>query len=485
MEINRRSLGLYLGPCVLIAGLLTGPPAGLEANEWAVALVAILMATWWISEAMPLAATALVPIVLFPALDVMAPGDVTRAYGNDLIYLFLGGFLIAVTMQRWNLHRRIALHTINLVGTDPRRMILGFMLATALLSMWISNTATAMMMLPIAMAVLQQSREEADRAGEALSAGFGVALMLGIAYSASIGGVATLIGTPPNAVLAGMANELYGIDISFAAWMAFGLPLSVIMLALTWAYLAFGTHGRNLSKLPGGRDLVRRELQEIGRIGVSERRVLIVFVTVALAWVFRGFLPEGALNQVNDSSIAIAGALVLFLLSAGDGSGERLLNWKTAVTIPWDIVLLFGGGFALAAGFTQSGLSETMATGLEGLAGVPVILMIAACVALVVFLTEVTSNTATATLFVPLMGSLAVAIGFHPLALMAAVAVAASCAFMLPVATPPNAVVFGSRAVTVPQMAKAGFLLNFVTIVLTTAFIYWLLPVVMGISLQP
>ena len=484
MALSRQSVGLYLGPSILVAGLVTGPPAGLESSEWAVALVAILMATWWISEALPLAATALVPIVLFPALDVLAPGDVTRAYGNDLIYLFLGGFLIAVTMQRWNLHRRIALHTINLVGTDPRRMILGFMLATAVLSMWISNTATAMMMLPIAMAVLQQSREDANRAGETLSGGFGVALMLGIAYSASIGGVATLIGTPPNAVLAGMANELYGIEISFAAWMAFGLPLSVIMLAMTWAYLAFGRHGRDLARLPGGRDLVRRELEEIGSIGVAERRVLIVFVSVALAWVFRGFLPEGALNQINDSSIAIAGALALFLLAAGDGSGERLLNWKTAVTIPWDIVLLFGGGFALAAGFTESGLSETMATGLEGLAGVPVLLMIAACVALVVFLTEVTSNTATATLFVPLMGALAVAIGFHPLALMAAVAVAASCAFMLPVATPPNAVVFGSRAVTVPQMARAGLLLNVMTIVLTTAFIYWVLPAVMGISLQ-
>ncbi|SEO79386.1 SLC13 family permease [Aquisalimonas asiatica] len=484
MALSRQSVGLYLGPSVLIAGLLTGPPAGLESNEWAVALVAILMATWWISEALPLAATALVPIVLFPALDVLAPGDVTRAYGNHLIYLFLGGFLIAVTMQRWNLHRRIALHTINLVGTDPRRMILGFMLATAVLSMWISNTATAMMMLPIAMAVLQQSREEADRAGETLSGGFGVALMLGIAYSASIGGVGTLIGTPPNAVLAGMANELYGIEISFAAWMAFGVPLSAIMLAMTWVYLAFGRHGRDLARLPGGRDLVRRELEEIGSIGVAERRVLIVFVSVALAWVFRGFLPEGTLNQINDSSIAIAGALALFLLSAGDGSGERLLDWKTAVTIPWDIVLLFGGGFALAAGFTESGLSETMATGLEGLAGIPVLLMIAACVALVVFLTEVTSNTATATLFVPLMGALAVAIGFHPLALMAAVAVAASCAFMLPVATPPNAVVFGSRAVTVPQMARAGLLLNLVTIVLTTAFIYWVLPAVMGISLQ-
>ncbi len=478
-----RRIGLWLGPIILFAGLLAGPPPGLESVEWAVALVAVLMATWWISEALPLAATALVPIVAFPALDVLAPGDVTRAYGNDLIYLFLGGFFIAVTIQRWGLHRRIALHTINLAGTDPRRMILGFMLATAFLSMWISNTATAMMMLPIALAVLQQCRDEAEREGGELPSGFGVALMLGIAYGASIGGVATLIGTPPNAVLAGMAQELYGIEIAFGTWMLFGLPLSVLMLAFTWAFLAYGRHGRQLSSLPGGRELIRRELDEIGTMSGPERRVLVVFVLVALAWITRGFWPEGMLNQVGDASIAMAGALALFMMPAGDGSGTRLLDWGTAVKVPWDIVLLFGGGFALAAGFTSSGLSETIATSLQVLGGAPALLMIAACVAMVVFLTEVTSNTATATLFIPLMGALAVATGFHPLALMAAVAVAASCAFMLPVATPPNAVVFGSRAVTVPQMARAGLALNVMTILLATAFIYWLLPLVMGISL--
>ncbi|MCH8505536.1 MAG: SLC13 family permease [Ectothiorhodospiraceae bacterium] len=484
MGYKGRSIGLLIGPAVLILGLLFGPPPGLEAVEWAVALVAIMMATWWISEALPLAATALVPIVAFPALDVLAPGDVTRAYGNDLIYLFLGGFFIAVTMQRWELHRRIALHTINLVGTDPRRMILGFMVSTAFLSMWISNTATAMMMLPIALAVLQQAREEAEKEGGELPSGFGVALMLGIAYSASIGGVATLIGTPPNAVLAGMAQELYEVEIGFGRWMLFGVPLSALMLALTWAYLAYGSHGRQLSSLPGGRELVRRELAAIGGMRPPEKRVLVVFVLVALAWITRGFWPEGMLNQVGDASIAMAGALALFVLPAGDGSGTRLLDWDTAVKVPWDIVLLFGGGFALAAGFTSSGLSETVAGSLEALGGAPAILVITACVALVVFLTEVTSNTATATLFIPLMGALAVATGFHPLVLMAAVAVAASCAFMLPVATPPNAVVFGSRAVTVPQMAKAGLALNVMTIVLGTAFIYLLLPMVMGITLR-
>ncbi|MFP4130362.1 MAG: SLC13 family permease [Halorhodospira sp.] len=479
----RQRIGLILGPAVAIGGYLMGAPAGLTPAEWSVALVAILMAIWWISEALPLAATALVPIVAFPLLGVLPVGEVTEAYGNDLIYLFLGGFFIAVTMQRWQLHRRIALHTISLVGPSPRRVILGFMLATAGLSMWISNTATAMMMLPIALAVLRQSEEEAQQRGEPLPRGFGVVLMLGVAYSASIGGIATLIGTPPNAVLAGQAQELYDIEITFASWMAFGLPLSLLFLGIAWAYLAFGRHCRGLGSLASGREPVRQELAALGRMDRAERRVLAVFALVAAAWVGRGFLPEGVLEEVGDASIAMAGTLALFLLPSGRGQGERLLDWQTAVQIPWDIVLLFGGGFALAAGFDASGLSESLAEALELLDGASILLILAACVALVVFLTEVTSNTATATVFVPLMGALATAMGFNPVVLMAAVAVAASCAFMLPVATPPNAVVFGSQALTVPDMARAGLVLNLITIALTTAFVYLLLPLALGVEL--
>ncbi|MFP4648217.1 MAG: SLC13 family permease [Halorhodospira sp.] len=484
MESYRQRIGLFLGPLVAIGGYLIDAPGGLSQDEWSVALVAILMAIWWISEALPLAATALVPIVAFPLLGVLPVGDVTEAYGNDLIYLFLGGFFIAVTMQRWELHRRIALHTINLVGPSPRRIVLGFMLATAGLSMWISNTATAMMMLPIALAVLHQSEEEAQQRGEPLPRGFGVVLMLGVAYSASIGGIATLIGTPPNAVLAGQAQELYDIEITFASWMAFGLPLAILFLGIAWLYLAFGRHCRNLGQLASGRETIRQELESLGRMDSAERRVLTVFVLVALAWISRGFLPEGVLEEVGDASIAMAGVLALFLLPSGKQKGQRLLNWETAVKIPWDIVLLFGGGFALAAGFGASGLSESLAEGLEVLDGASIFLIIATCVALVVFLTEVTSNTATATVFVPLMGALAMAMGFNPLILMAAVAVAASCAFMLPVATPPNAVVFGSQALTVPDMARAGMVLNLITIALTTVFVYFLLPLALGVELS-
>lgn len=483
MDGYRQRIGLLLGPLAALGGYLAGAPEGLTPAEWSVALVAILMAIWWISEALPLAATALVPIVAFPLLGVLPVGEVTEAYGNDLIYLFLGGFFIAVTMQRWGLHRRIALHTINLVGPSPRRVILGFMLATAGLSMWISNTATAMMMLPIALAVLRQSEDEAGQRGEALPRGFGVALMLGVAYAASIGGIATLIGTPPNAVLAGQVQELYGVEITFAGWMAFGLPLSLLFLGIAWLYLAFGRHCRHLGQLASGREPIRQELAALGRMDRAERRVLAVFALVAAAWVGRGFLPAGVLEALGDASIAIAGALALFLLPSGRRRGERLLDWETAVQIPWDIVLLFGGGFALAAGFGASGLSESLAEGLEVLDGVSILLILAACVTLVVFLTEVTSNTATATVFVPLMGALATAMGFNPVVLMAAVAVAASCAFMLPVATPPNAVVFGSQALTVPDMARAGLVLNLITIVLTTAFVYLLLPVALGVEL--
>lgn len=483
MESYRQRIGLFLGPVVFVIGLLIGPPAGLEEGEWAVAMVVILMAIWWISEAIPLAATALIPVVAFPALGVMQVGDVTQAYGHHLIFLFLGGFFIAVTMQRWNLHRRIALQTINLVGPQPQRMILGFMLATAGLSMWISNTATSMMMLPIALAVLTQSRDEAEEHGEQLPRGFGVALMLGVAYAASIGGIATLIGTPPNAVLAGQLEELYGIDITFASWMAFGLPMSLLFLGITWLFLAYGRNCRGLKSLPGGQERIGAELNAIGAMSSAEKRVLIVFVTVALAWILRGFLPEGMLDKLGDASIAIAGAMALFLLPSGQEKGERLLDWETAAKIPWDIVLLFGGGFAIAAGFAATGLSQTLAESLEILGNVPVILIIAACVTLVVFLTEVTSNTATATVFIPLMGALAVATGFNPMVLMAAVAVAASCAFMLPVATPPNAVVFGSRSLSIPDMARAGLVLNIFSVLLTTLFVYFLLPAVMGIEL--
>jgi sodium-dependent dicarboxylate transporter 2/3/5 len=454
-----------------------------------VAAVACLMAIWWISEAVPIAATALLPIVLFPLLGVMSTAATTSAYANHLIYLFMGGFLIAVTMQKWNLHRRIAMHTLKRVGVSPNRMILGFMLATAMLSMWISNTATAMMMLPIAMAVINQVEllESAIETGTdtevKMKSNFGVCLMLGIAYSASIGGAATLIGTPPNAILAGMAEKLYGQTISFAGWLAFGLPLSAIMLSLTWLYLTRIAYPLRATALPGVEKLIDQELDQLGPIKREEQWVLGVFMAVSSAWITRGFIDIPALSMVTDASIAMAGALLLFIIPSNLANKEFLLDWKTAAGIPWDIIILFGGGFALAQGFIDSGLSLWIADQLSMLEGSSLFTMIAVVTLTVIFLTEITSNTATATLMIPVLGAVAVAIGVHPYSLIVPAAVAASFAFMLPVATPPNAIVFSSRFVTIPQMAKTGFWLNLLAVGLISLGVYFLLPLVWGIDL--
>jgi len=487
---GRQLAGFFLGPSLFLMLLLLPTPGDMPPAAFRVMAVTALMAVWWITEAIPIAATALLPIILFPFLGVMSTADATVSYANHLIYLFLGGFLIAVTMEKWNLHKRIALHTISIVGVSPRRMILGFMLATALLSMWISNTATAMMMLPIGMAVIsqvsriRQMRQEGQSDSPDTDRHFGIALMLGIAYAASIGGVATLIGTPPNAILAGMVEELYGLKISFAGWMAFGLPLSVVMLTIAWLYLTRIAFCCGADVVPGARQIIRRELSELGRISKEERWVLVVFASVALAWITRGFVSLPALSLVSDSSIAIAGALLLFIIPSNFRKGEFLLDWKTAKGIPWDIIILFGGGFALAKGFSDSGLTAWIALQLKAMEGMTLILIIAAVTMVVIMLTEVTSNTATATLVIPLMGAMAEAIGVNVYSLMVPAAIAASYAFMLPVATPPNAIVFSSRYVTIPQMARAGLWLNLVAMVLITLFVFLVLPLVWGLDLK-
>jgi sodium-dependent dicarboxylate transporter 2/3/5 len=478
---HRRLTGLFLGPALFFLVLFLPLPAGMAPEGLRVAAITVLMAVWWITEAIPIPATALLPIVLFPVLGVLSGSDVTRAYGNHLIYLFLGGFLIAVTMEKWNLHHRIALHTIRMVGVTPRRIVLGFMLATAFLSMWISNTAATMMMVTIAMALLREVEHEiSHQPGQFL---FGTALMLGIGYAASIGGVATLIGTPPNAIFAGVIEKTYDVNISFISWMGFALPLSLVMLAITWFYLTRIMFRSEVASLPGGRQLIHRQLKQLGPMSRQEKYVAAVFCAVASLWVLRGLYQPAGFEMVKDSTIAIAGAVLLFLIPVNLRKGEFLLDWKTAVTIPWDIIVLFGGGFALAQGFNESGLTRWLAEQLSVLQGVDMVLVIAAVVLLVIFLTEVTSNTATASLLLPVMGALATAIDVHPFGLMAAAVVAASFAFMLPVATPPNAIVFGSRYVTIPQMVSAGVWLNLLGAILITGFVYLVLPFAWGIDL--
>lgn len=488
MLVNRSFIGLLLGPALFLGILLLPLPEGMTAAGLSVAAVAALMAVWWISEAIPIPATALLPIALFPVLGVMDGGDVTRSYAHHLIYLFLGGFLIAVTMQKWNLHHRIALHTIRMVGLTPQRIVLGFMLATAFLSMWISNTAATMMMVTIGLAVLREISEEIKSTGTGIDTRpghfrFGTVLMLGIAYAASIGGVATLIGTPPNAIFAGVIEKTYGYSISFVEWMMFGLPVSLVMLAITWFYLT-RLHFRSvLDRLPGDRGFINRQMQQLGPMSREEKQVAAVFLLVASLWILRGFFKPDALSMVKDSTIAIAGALLLFVIPVNLRKREFLLDWKTALTIPWDIIVLFGGGFALAQGFSSSGLTAWLAGELSVLQGVDLLLIIVCVVLLVIFLTEITSNTATSSLILPVMGALALAIEVHPYGLMVSAVLAASFAFMLPVATPPNAIAFSSRYITIPQMIKAGLWLNLLGVFLISAFVYYLLPWVWGFDL--
>ncbi|RKZ72145.1 MAG: SLC13/DASS family transporter [Gammaproteobacteria bacterium] len=489
--MNRSTIGLFIGPLLFLMFLFMPQPEGLSQQGMMVAGIAVLMASWWITEAIPIPATALIPIVLYPLLGVMAPAEVTQSYAHHLIFLFMGGFMIAVTVEKWNLHQRIALNTIRIVGMTPDRIILGFMIATAFLSMWISNTASTMMMLTVGLAVLHQIAREIDADATTHNIDtreghfrFGIALMLGIGYSASIGGVSTLIGTAPNLVFAGIIEDTYGISISFLQWMLFGVPLAIVMLAITWFYLTRIAYPSEIDHLPGGEITIRNEIEALGKISSQEKKVLFVFSCVAAAWILRGVLDIKALHLIKDSTIAMAGALVLFVIPSDWAKREFLLDWKTAVTIPWDILILFGGGFALAKGFSESGLTTFLAGQLSVLQGSNILFIIAIVTLLVIFLTELTSNTATATLTLPIMAALAGAMQIHPYGLMVSTVIAASFAFMLPVATPPNAIIFSSRYVTIPQMMKAGIWLNLIGVLLISLFVMFLLPFVWGIDIH-
>lgn len=480
-------IGLFLGPVLFVLTLLFFNPADLSAEGVAILASTIWIATWWITEAVPIPVTSLLPLVLFPltqGLDVKATAS---SYGDETIFLFMGGFMIALAMEKWNLHRRIALTIISLIGTNMDRIVLGFMVATGFLSMWISNTATAMMMVPIGLAIIYQIsdalKDDTTIDTSRDNFGFGKALMLGIAYSASLGGIATLIGTPPNTLLAGAINTMYGIELSFARWMLFGVPLAWIFIIITWIYLVKVAYPSKLKELPGGRAVIDQEREKLGKASTEEKLVFFIFSLAAFSWITRTFFLSKFIDGVSDGVIAMTFAILLFVIPSVNIRGDHLLDWGTAVKLPWGILLLFGGGLAIAAGFVDSGLSEWIGSQLIGLQGINLLLVILIVSGLVIFLTEITSNTATASMMYPIMASLAVALGFHPYALMIAAGVAASCAFMLPVATPPNAVVFGSGYLRIPDMVKAGFALNIIGVFLVTLTIYFVLPLVWGIDL--
>ena len=481
MALSTKQVGLGLGPAVFLGILLGFSPDNLSQQGVAVLAVTLWVAIWWITEAIPISVTALLPIVLLPLFGGVNIADVTASYGHKYIFLYMGGFILAIAIERWNLHRRIALNIIYFVGNNVPRIILGFMLSTAFLSMWISNTATTVMMLPIGVAVASQFLGHSalnPREGEQ----FSKALMLAIAYSASIGGMATLIGTPPNLVLAGILQQIYGIDISFATWFMFGFPISVVLLTICWVYLTRFAFACKDSQFPGGREEIAKLRDELGPMTYEEKLVLTVFVGTALMWVFRSYLQH-FVPQLDDTIIAITGATSLFLFSSKNKQ-QPIMIWEEAVRMPWGTIVLFGGGIAIAGGFQKSGLANWIGQHLILLEALPLFLLVAILIAAVNFLTEITSNLATTTVLLPILAPMALALDVHPYTLMVAVTVAASCAYMLPVATPPNAIVFGSGYLKIADMFKTGIWMNFISIILLSFAVYWLLPTLWGFDLN-
>ncbi|MGM0387993.1 MAG: SLC13 family permease [Natrinema limicola] len=488
---RRQQIGFVLGPLLFALIFLSPTPSGLSAAGKAVAAATAWIAVWWMSEAIPIPATSLLPIVLFPLTGALPVADTTPSYGHPLIFLFMGGFFLAMAMQRWGLHRRIALRTIKAVGTEPSRLILGFMLATAFLSMWVSNSATVMMMVPIALAVIYQTADLVEETGLEVDTSegnfsFGIALMLCIAYGASVGGIATLIGTPPNVLFAGQADALFGQSVSFAEWMLYGVPISIVGLVAVYSYVTRAVSPQ-FDELPAGADTIDRELERLGPMDSQEKWVAVVFAGMAVAWIGSSLIEPlvGVAPPADaDTIVAIGGAMVLFTLPTTTAEGDRtfLLDWTNAVDIPWGVILLFGGGLAIASGFGDTGLAAWIGERLELLSGVPMIAILFAVVVMTIFLTEITSNTATTAMLMPILAGVAVGIGVHPFGLMIAGATAASFAFMLPVATPPNAIVFGSGYITLPQMAKIGVGLNVIGIVLITLVAIGWLPIAWGIE---
>ncbi|MFO7324139.1 MAG: DASS family sodium-coupled anion symporter [Pseudomonadota bacterium] len=472
---------------LLAAGLvwlLLGGSEGLGEDARRVAAIATLMAVWWMTEAMPLSATSLLPIVLIPAFTDRTVAQATAPYANPIVFLFLGGFLIAIAMEKWNLHRRIALWTIARVGFRPRQMVLGIMLATGFISMWVSNTATTLMMLPIGLSVLALVGERCGTAGNKSASAddlrrFGTCLTLSIAWSATIGGLGTLLGSPPNAIVAGYAAGELGRSIGFLEWMALGAPLALVFMLLAWWLMTRVLYRFELDALPGGREMIHAEIAKLGRLSRGEKMVVLVFASAAFLWIVPPLLAGipavqvrfGWLGQLEDSAVAIGAGIALFLLPGGDRDGRRgmVLDWRDAERgLPWGVLLLFGGGLSLAGAIAGSGLDEWFGLQVRALGALPPVLLVAAVATLVLFLTEITSNTATAATFIPVLGAVALGIGADPMMLLIPAALASTCAFMLPVGTPPNAIVFGTGRVTIAQMARGGLVLNLAGIVLIT-----------------
>jgi len=502
-----RWIGLAGGPAAalavywLLGGMVGAGDAGLSEPGRRTAAVAALMASWWLTEALPLSATALLPVALFPLLGVASIGAATAPYADRVIFLFMGGFILGLGMERWGLHRRIALTTVLLVGTRPKAMVFGFMLATVMMGAWVSNTATAAMMTPIAVSVvglvfarLGLGEFDPHRGRGETGANFATCMMLGIAFAASIGGMSTLIATPPNSVLKGTVKAFFGQDLGFGQWMRLGVPIVAIFMPAAWALLVYVVYPVRLKELPGGREMILDELRSLGPMSRGEWTVMLVFFCTVAAWVTHGplaswlglYWTDAAGRRVpylSDEGIAVMAALALFVIPVDAKRRVFAMDWKTAERLPWGILLLFGGGMSLAAAMTESGVTHAIMEMMTRVGEVPRLALVLIVTTVIVILTQLTSSTAVATALLPVLAGAGVGLGVHPYLLLIPATMAISCSFMLPVATPPNAIVFASGYVTLPQMARAGLLLNIVGVVLISLYVYYLGGPLLGVDL--
>ncbi len=481
----KRNIGIF-GGLALFFGITFFGNLDPEHPEVTYTLaVASLMAIWWVTEVVPLAITSLLPVILFPLMGVMNGKDVSSTYFNHVVFLFIGGFIVAIAMQKWELHKRIALKILMYSGVSPARILLGFMLASAFLSMWISNTATTMMMVPILLSIIQKLEENLPSKS---TGKYATGLLLGVAHSASIGGIATLVGTPPNLSFARIFQIMFpnAPEISFALWMAYALPITIIFLIICWAYLYMIYKPKKNSWVSVDRSTFKKQYSELGTMGFEEKIILIDFIALGFLWIFRSDITVGTFkipgwanlfsnpSFINDGTVAIAMAVLLFLIPSKLKPDKRLMDWKAATGIPWHIVLLFGGGFALASGFKESGLSLWVGGQLSWVVSIHPIFIILIIALMMTFLTELTSNTATTEMLLPVLAGLSISTQINPLFFMLPATLSASMAFMLPVATPPNAIVFGTGRISIMHMAKTGLALNLMGAILITLATYFL-----------
>jgi len=489
-----RPTGFVLGLVIFFVILLFVHLDPKKPAATATLAVAMLMAVWWVFEVVPLAITALLPVFLYPLLGIMNGKAVSSVYFNDIIFLFVGGFIVALAMQRWNLHKRIAMRILIFTGTSPLKILLGFMLATAFLSMWISNTATTMMMIPILLSIIEELSETMDKKS---ADKFTVGLLLGVAYSASIGGVSTLVGTPPNPMFTKVFAIMFpkGPEISFASWFFLVFPLAVLLFLATWGYLYLLYKPAKESMQSIDKRSFYEQYHLLGKLSREEWIVLLDFVFMAILWMTRSNITVGKFtiygwsgwfahpHYFNDGTISIFMASLLYFIPAKSEKGTMVMNWEFSKKIPWGIVLLFGGGFALAIGFKDSGLSAWFGNSMSFFKGTHPLVLIFGISFIMVMLTELTSNTATTQILLPILAGLAVSLKINPLYLMIPATISASMAFMLPVATPPNAIVFSSNKISVAQMAKTGFVLNIIAAVLISLFAYYYLPYIFNLNI--